>query len=196
MGRKKKTIEEGFLKGMEDALNHAQNVPHQELKTSLSQEESSNDAMFADIDQEKSPLKNEADEFREEDQEHDLKQVEEISDTELQKELKRFLIPKLRSASYRWKFRSDAIKRARKERGIYECAMCQGRFKNGEFIVDHIEPVVPLDGWDGLNWTQYVTRMFCATDGFQILCKPCSTVKTDMEVQIRKIRREAKKKQK
>lgn len=116
------------------------------------------------------------------------------SNDELQKELKRFLIPKLRSASYRWKFRSDAIKAARLRRGIYECAMCKSELKNGEFICDHKEPVVPLDGWNGKDWTTYITRMFCGTENFQIICKPCSTMKTDTEIQIRKMRREAKKK--
>ena len=116
----------------------------------------------------------------------------ELSD-ELQKELKRFLIPKLRSASYRWKFRSQAIKDARKERGIYECAMCKGEFRNGEFILDHVHPVVPLEGWDGRDWTQYINRMFCGTEGFQVLCKSCSTIKTNFETEMRKINRAKKK---
>jgi hypothetical protein len=115
-------------------------------------------------------------------------------DDELQKELRRFLIPKLRTASYRWHYRSEAIKAARVERGLYKCAMCHGLFKNGEYFVDHKDPVVPLDGWDGKDWSMYITRMFCNTEGFQILCDPCHTVKTDTEVQLRKIRREAKKK--
>lgn len=112
---------------------------------------------------------------------------------ELQKELKRFLIPKIRSASYRWRFRGEAIKRARKSRGIYECNLCRCELKNGEYIVDHTEPVVPLDGWDGLNWTQYINRMFCATEGFQIICDSCHTIKTDAETQIRKMYRQKKK---
>lgn len=133
------------------------------------------------------------DESREKDQEADLKNVAEITDDELQKELKRFLIPKLRSASYRWKFRSDAIKKARKSRGLYECALCKCEMKNGEYVVDHKFPVVPLEGWDGKDWTQYVTRMFCRTDHFQIICELCHTVKSDAEVQIRKMHRERKK---
>lgn len=117
---------------------------------------------------------------------------EELND-ELQKELKRFLIPKLRSASYRWKFRSQAIKDARKSRGIYECAICKCELKNGEFKADHIEPVVPLQGWDGLDWTTYITRMFVGSKGFQILCDMCHTIKSDAEVQIRKMHRDKKK---
>lgn len=112
---------------------------------------------------------------------------------ELQKELKRFLIPKLRSASYRWKFRSDAIKSARKSRGIYECNICKSEMKNGEFVADHKDPVVPFEGWDGRDWTTYINRMFVAEEGFQIICKSCHDIKTDTEVQIRKMYREKKK---
>jgi hypothetical protein len=120
---------------------------------------------------------------------------EELNDERL-KELRRFLIPKLRSASYRWKFRSEAIKAARKSRGIYECAQCKAELKNGEFKADHIDPVVPLEGWDGLDWTTYINRLFVRPEGFQILCDTCHTIKSDFEVQMRKIHREQKKKSK
>lgn len=136
----------------------------------------------------------EADEYREKEQKQDvenLKDKEELN--ELQKELKRFLIPKLRSASYRWKFRSDAIKKARIARGLYQCATCPAQLKNGEFKVDHIEPVVPVQGWDGLDWTTYINRMFCKAEGFQIICDTCHTIKSDTEVQLRKMYREKKK---
>lgn len=114
-------------------------------------------------------------------------------DKAYEKELKRFLIPKLRSASYRWKFRSEAIKKARKSRGLYECAICKTELKNGEYVLDHKEPVVPLEGWDGKDWTQYIRRMFCKTEGFQLICEPCHDVKSDTEDQIRKMHREKKK---
>lgn len=113
---------------------------------------------------------------------------------ELQKELRRFLIPKIRSASYRWKFRSDAIKNARIARGLYRCAICgDATLKNGQYVLDHKEPVVPLDGWDGLDWNLYIARMFVRADGFQVLCNPCHDIKSDTEVQIRKMHRERKK---
>lgn len=138
------------------------------------------------------------DENREKDQQNDLKEVTAASDpeelkNELQKELKRFLVPKLRSASYRWKFRSDAIKAARKSRGIYTCNICKCDMKNGEFLADHKDPVVPFAGWNGKDWTQYIERMFCDSKGFQIICKPCHDVKTETEIQIRKMYRQKKK---
>lgn len=134
------------------------------------------------------------DDSRESDQELDVEVVKELTDDELQKELKRFLIPKLRSASYRWKFRSQAIKDARIARGLYECAICKTHMKNGEFKADHVEPVVALEGWESGDWTTYIKRMFVGPSGFQIICDTCHTIKSDTEVQIRKLHREKKKK--
>lgn len=118
---------------------------------------------------------------------------ESAEETKYYNELRKFLIPKLRSASYRWPARNEAVKAARKSRGIYECASCSSEMKNGEFIIDHREPVVPLEGWSGRDWTMYVTRMFCSADNFQLLCKMCSTIKSDTEVQLRKMYRQRKK---
>jgi hypothetical protein len=162
------------------------------LKKSLSPEDYSTDAISAITSQEEST---EADENRDKEQALDVQESSAITDDELKKELKRFLIPKIRSASYRWGERSRAIKNARVERGRYKCAMCGNReLKNGEFVLDHINPVVDLDGWDQ-SWDTYITRMFVKAEGFQVLCKtPCHEMKTDAEVQLRKLRREAKKK--
>jgi hypothetical protein len=139
----------------------------------------------------------ELDENRNDDQALDIQETKSISDDELQKELKRFLIPKLRSASYRWSERSKAIKAARVARGLYKCAMCgNDKLKNGEFVMDHKDPVVAFEGWDGKDWTLYITRMFVKSDHWQALCKMCHDVKTDSEVQIRKMYREKKKAEK
>ena len=160
-----------------------------------SPEDSSGLAPSAIISPEKSVSEStEADENRDKEQALDVQETASITDDELKKELKRFLIPKIRSASYRWGERSKAIKNARVERGRYLCAMCGNReLKNGEYVLDHVSPVVDLSGWDG-NWDTYINRMFVKAEGFQVLCNPCHDIKTDMEVQLRKIRREAKKK--
>ena len=107
-------------------------------------------------------------------------------------ELRKFLIPTLRRASYRWKPRTEAKQEARIERGLYECNMCKGHFKTKEIVIDHIDPVVDLiEGWEG--WEEYVNRMFCPKEGFQILCKTCHGVKTKMEEEMRKKHRRDKK---
>ena len=130
---------------------------------------------------------------------NDVKSVtgnqDELSDEEKKyyNDLRKFLIPKLRSASYRWPERYEAVKAARKARGVYECASCSSEMKNGEYIIDHVQPVIPLEGWSGRDWNAYIPRMFCKRDNFQLLCKMCSTIKTDAEVQIRKMYRQKKK---
>lgn len=100
-------------------------------------------------------------------------------------DLKKFLIPVLRRATYRWTARSEALKDARKERNTYECAMCNDMFKNNEVVLDHILPVVdPKTGFT--NWDDYINRMFPDKTGFQVLCKPCHEVKTSLEDEMRK----------
>lgn len=158
------------------------------------QEENSLDVLSVNINQEEFVEETEADEHREAEQEHDVNIVNDLTDDKFEKELRKFIIPKLRSASYRWKYRSQAIKNARVSRGNYRCAMCgKDDLKNGEYAVDHVDPVVALDGWDG-NLDTYIRRMFVKVEGWQILCKdPCHTIKTDTEVQLRKLHREKKK---
>lgn len=149
----------------------------------------------ADISQEELSEHTEADELREKEQAHDTQVADELTDDQFEKELRKFIIPKLRSASYRWKYRSEAIKKARKSRGVYGCAMCGCDMKAKQFAVDHVDPVVALDGWDG-NLDTYIRRMLVRTKGWQVLCHMCHDMKTDTEVQIRKMHRAKKKEQK
>jgi len=111
-------------------------------------------------------------------------------------ELRKFLIPTLRRASYRWKPRTECNKDARVERGVYECAMCNGHFKNKEIVIDHVDPVVDVEkGW--VDWNEFVDRMFCEQEGFQVLCKTCHGVKTNLEEKMRvKFRKDKKEKKK
>ena len=99
---------------------------------------------------------------------------------------KSFLIQILRRASYKWKPRGETLKRARFARGRYRCAMCLStHFKVKEIVVDHIEPVVDVsNGWK--SWDEYINRMFCELDGFQVLCKPCHQIKSNAENLVRR----------
>lgn len=104
--------------------------------------------------------------------------------------MKKFLIAILRRASYKWPPRNEALKTARIERGLYKCNACSNSFGRKEIKIDHIEPVVdPLKGFQ--TWDEYINRMFCQKEGFQILCEPCHNIKSDIE---KKIRKEIKKK--
>ena|ERR1035437_1422873 len=108
-----------------------------------------------------------------------------------QKLLKRFLIPTLRRASYRWPMRNSALINARIERGIYLCANCSIPHPRKNVQIDHTVPVVPLEiATTPQSWDNYIERMFCPKEGYQILCLQCHELKSSVEVQTRKQNRQ------
>ena len=99
--------------------------------------------------------------------------------------LKSFIINSLRRATYRWPPRVEALKWSRKQKGLYECAYCKEYFKNKEICLDHIIPVVdPKTGFT--TWDDYIEKMFPEKEGFQVLCRRCHDVKTQLEDEMRK----------
>jgi hypothetical protein len=100
---------------------------------------------------------------------------------------KTWIMATLRRASYRWPAIDEAERRARVERGLYKCAMCEGSFRNKEYARDHIESIVPYEGFPmhpitgGPDWTIVIDRLFCGVEGIQILCHPCHDLKTAQE---------------
>lgn len=98
--------------------------------------------------------------------------------------LKIWLIPKLRRLSYQWPNRNEAKKLARVERGKYKCAECNNIFGPKDVALDHINPVVPVEGFENLG--AFVESLFCNTEGFQCLCKSCHDSKTFLENKLRK----------
>lgn len=100
--------------------------------------------------------------------------------------LKKFLIPVIRRASYKWPARNEALKEARIERGLYKCNSCGGIFKKKFIQIDHINPVISVE--KGFNtWDEYLERMFCSKEGFQIICVDCHDIKTAKEKEMRKM---------
>lgn len=99
---------------------------------------------------------------------------------------KSFVVNLLRRGTYIWKPRSEAFARARVERGVYKCEKCGALRKVKEVVADHIECVVdPKVGF--VSWDEYVKRLFCQSDNFQILCKEtCHKEKTKFESEQRK----------
>lgn len=103
-----------------------------------------------------------------------------------------FIVSTLRGASWKWGPRNDVKKKAWVKRGVYKCAGYKRRGHQvpgtlpppegkkrriNNALVDHIEPVVdPEKGFE--DWTTYIERMFCETDGLQVLCHECHTRKT------------------
>jgi 5-methylcytosine-specific restriction endonuclease McrA len=109
--------------------------------------------------------------------------------------LKSFIISGLRAASSRYPPKFEAKKAAFTEKKInkktgrecshYICADCKQEYPSGEVAVDHRVPVVdPKTGFT--TWDDFVTRLFCSVDNFQILCETCHQRKTNEEKKIAK----------
>jgi len=91
----------------------------------------------------------------------------------------------LRSKSIIWPGRTEALRRARVNRGLYRCVECQGDFRRHEIQLDHIEPVVSIEhGWQGFD--QWIARLFCPPEGFRCLCKNCHESITQIQDEMRK----------
>lgn len=95
--------------------------------------------------------------------------------------LQKWLIQWLRRGSYRVPgFYNSAKAAARVSRGRYKCAKCQKQFRNGEFQMDHIQPVIqPGEGFR--SYDDFISRLYCGASGLQLLCKPCHQKKTNKE---------------
>lgn len=115
-------------------------------------------------------------------------------------DLKTWVIWCLRKASYRWPPRQAALRNAavskafylkhpgekvsKLVRNFYQCAKCKLAFSRKGVSIDHVDPVVdPKRGWQGFD--EYIKRMFCSEDGFQILCGTDHDAKTAKERLIR-----------
>lgn len=105
-----------------------------------------------------------------------------------------FIKSLLRKGSTRWGPANDALKAAsvgkkfdeRTGRQIehFKCAGCKEEFPRRDCAKDHIDPVVPIEGWS--SWDEIIERMFIEIEGFQVLCKSCHHDKTNEEKEARK----------
>lgn len=105
-----------------------------------------------------------------------------------------FIKSALRTASVRWPPRYETLadafvdsrtneKTGRKAKH-YKCNKCGGVFPLKEVQVNHIVPVVPVEGFT--TWDEVVSRMFCEKDGLEVLCIPCHRLVTQEENILRK----------
>jgi 5-methylcytosine-specific restriction endonuclease McrA len=95
-----------------------------------------------------------------------------------------FLMSGLRRLSRFWEPAKNVIDKARIARGMYQCSTCKKIVGHKEIKADHINPVVPVEGFT--DWNGIVERMFCDESGFQALCKICHDIKTKKENEQRK----------
>jgi hypothetical protein len=119
--------------------------------------------------------------------------------------MRSFVMSALRRAQ--WPVKYEAISKAFVKVGpnpatgrmckLHRCEQCQNLFPKGEMAADHIEPVIPIDGWEkkgflGYNWDSLIQRLYCEIDGFQALCGACHKLKTKDEVARRAALRRSK----
>lgn len=133
----------------------------------------------------------------------------------MDKKFKPKLISSLRKLSYAYPPRNAAKAKRKRGPATYECEQCNvyvyegaknlSEIKKlfpkttplvaGKACVDHIVPVVPPTGFDRgfWDWHEYVIRMFCDEEGFQVLCESCHDTKTAAEDELRRLTRMTKK---
>lgn len=117
--------------------------------------------------------------------------------------LKSFIISVLRKSTFSWKSRSIAYNAAKVQVGEYstgrpkyqiKCATCGELFLAKDIQMDHVDPVVPLDGYiSGMDFdlNEYAVRLFCPPEGWAAICRPCHDVKTKEENKTRKANKKA-----
>jgi 5-methylcytosine-specific restriction endonuclease McrA len=109
----------------------------------------------------------------------------------LDKQKSTFAKNALRRASYRWVGRWQAEKESKVGRNQYKCAICTQIFPKKETQMDHVAPVEKITGWEGFD--VYIDRLLVYKEGWQRLCKPCHTIKTESENSVRRKNRKKKK---
>ena len=105
-----------------------------------------------------------------------------------------FVKSALRSASIRWPPKYQKLSEALVGTKVnqktgrmakhYECNLCKGHFPAKDVEVNHILPVVPIEGFT--SWDVIIERMFCEKDGLEVVCKPCHKTITKQENDERK----------
>ena len=105
-----------------------------------------------------------------------------------------FIKSALRTASVRWPPRYQCLHDAFAYQGInpatgrqaklYTCCKCDNLFPQANMEVNHIVPVVPVEGFD--SWDGVIERLFCEKDKLEAVCKPCHKAITKEENQQRK----------
>jgi 5-methylcytosine-specific restriction endonuclease McrA len=117
----------------------------------------------------------------------------------MKQKLKTFIISVLRKSTFKWKPRQKAYDAAKVQVGTYstgrpkykrKCAVCENLFLSKDIQMDHIDPVVPLDGYkSGMKFdlNEYAERMFPEEEGWSCICRGCHDKKTAEEDKLRKL---------
>lgn len=117
-----------------------------------------------------------------------------------ERQFRAWLIPKLRRFSVYWPQRRYAREDARIEvpdgnfkngnpkiKVMYKCNICTKIVGRDEIHIDHIKPVVDLDGFN--TWDDYINSLFCDVSNLQAICEECHAKKSLKENQQRALNR-------
>lgn len=118
-----------------------------------------------------------------------------------------WLIKHLRRISGMWPPKNEALNNAKVKvhigfykngkpeyKTMIKCYLCEELFDRTEVQVDHIVPVMSLDGFT--DWNQYIAQLFCSVDNLAPACKSCHFLKTQAENEERRLIRKEKIKKK
>ncbi len=62
------------------------------------------------------------------------------------------------------------------------CAICKQKDAKSYFIVDHIEPCIPINNhFEDMSLDETVDRMWCVRENLQAICESCHDAKTAIE---------------
>lgn len=100
------------------------------------------------------------------------------------KRFRTYLMSVLRKASRFWAPARECLTKARIHRGIYKCAICASQVGPKQIKIDHINPVIPVEGFK--SWDDVIERLFCEVENYQAICKECHDAKTLGENELRK----------
>lgn len=109
-----------------------------------------------------------------------------------------FIVSALRKLTTRWGPKNACKRDARHHEKLLnsrgrlvfhsKCNNCGVLVPEVDASVDHIEPVIdPEVGFT--SWDEYIERLLCEKEGFQVLCKPCHDHKTKQEREVAKERK-------
>ena len=112
-----------------------------------------------------------------------------------------FVKSQLRKGSMKWPPKNEVLKKARLDRGVYLCNVCQlnipasvkvGQKRVKNVYVDHVAPIVdPEFGFT--SWDEFIHALYCDSTNLQVMCLDCHSKKTAEE---RRISTERARKQK
>jgi len=103
-----------------------------------------------------------------------------------------FIRSSLRAKMRSWPPKVECKKKSRhkyvgsnkRQKWEYECCVCHGMFMDKDVEANHIIPAGTLKCFDDLP--AFVENLFCAEDGFEIVCKPCHKLITAQQKEAKK----------